>query len=122
MDRGGAAGFGGITAVGEGNSTVAEGIRRGAGQAKSLASRIFPPPGPIGALTVRASLKANCFTDDGSRSAKPGIEHCFAGFLPKPHVVMGDQEPDDWKRFAVVHPINASGKSGDDYRKLFERY
>ncbi len=67
-----------------------------------------------------------CWSTVGAEYARStartlGIEHCFVGFLPKPHVVIDDQEPDDWKRFAVVHPMNASGKSVDDYQKLSER-
>jgi hypothetical protein len=47
-----------------------------------------------------------------------GIEHCFVGFLPKPHVVIDDQELTVWKRFSVVHPMNTAGQSIEDYREL----
>jgi hypothetical protein len=55
-----------------------------------------------------------------STAQRLGIERCFVGFLPKPHVVIDDQEPASWKRFTVVHPMGASSKSLDEYWKLVE--
>ena len=36
------------------------------------------------------------------------IEHCFAGFLPKPQIVIDDQAPAEWKRLVHVYPTDAS--------------
>jgi hypothetical protein len=35
-----------------------------------------------------------------------------------PRIVIDDQELDAGKGFSVVHPMNAAGKSVEDYRKL----
>lgn len=44
-----------------------------------------------------------------------GIEACFAGFLPKPNVLIDDQAPDAWRCFVHVHPAEAPSKSAADY-------
>jgi hypothetical protein len=44
-----------------------------------------------------------------------GIEACFAGFLPKPNVLIDDQAPDAWRRLVHVHPAEAASKSAADY-------
>jgi hypothetical protein len=64
-----------------------------------------------------------CWSTAGAEYARStaqrlGIEQCFVGFLPKPHIVIDDQELDAWRRFSVVHPMSAAGKSVNDYRKL----
>jgi len=33
-----------------------------------------------------------------------GVEECFEAFLPKPHFIVDDQEPNCWRGFRVVHP------------------
>ncbi len=33
-----------------------------------------------------------------------GVADCFEAFLPKPHFLIDDQEPRDWRGFSVVHP------------------
>jgi hypothetical protein len=53
-----------------------------------------------------------------STAHKLGIEHCFVSFLPKPNVAIDDQEFSAWKRFAVVHPLNAVSKTVDECWKL----
>jgi hypothetical protein len=47
-----------------------------------------------------------------------GIEACFAGFLPKPHVLLDDQAPAEWRRFVHVHPAEAPANSAADYAAL----
>jgi hypothetical protein len=48
-------------------------------------------------------------------AAELGIEGCFAGFLPKPQVLVDDQSPSDWRRAMVVHPLQAAGRTLADY-------
>jgi len=43
------------------------------------------------------------------------IEDCFTGFLPKPNVLIDDQEMSLWKRFVTVHPMEIEGRSVDEY-------
>ena len=44
-----------------------------------------------------------------------GLEGCFQTFLPKPHVIIDDQAPSDWRRLVHVHPLEASTKTPEDY-------
>jgi len=52
-------------------------------------------------------------------AAELGIEECFAGFLPKPHVMIDDQPPAEWRRTVHFHPGEAVAKTLDDYRTHF---
>jgi hypothetical protein len=49
-----------------------------------------------------------------------GIEECFAAFLPKPNVLIDDQEVGTWKRFVVIHPLGVVDRSVEDYKKLVD--
>jgi hypothetical protein len=44
-----------------------------------------------------------------------GLENCFKSFLPKPHILIDDQDIATWKRFTVVHPLNVSDKTAETY-------
>lgn len=44
------------------------------------------------------------------------LEDCFEAFLPKPHVMIDDQTPSEWRRLLCVHPGEAPSKSLDDYK------
>jgi hypothetical protein len=52
-------------------------------------------------------------------AAELGIDDCFAGFLPKPNVMIDDQPIADWRRTVHVHPAEAVSKTLDDYRTHF---
>jgi hypothetical protein len=50
-----------------------------------------------------------CWISGGDEYAKTiatrlGVESCFVAFIPKPQVLIDDQEPADWKTMKVVHP------------------
>jgi len=50
-----------------------------------------------------------CWSSGGAvysrTSAKElGIEDCFAGFLPKPDLMLDDLSPQSWRGFRVIHP------------------
>jgi hypothetical protein len=50
-----------------------------------------------------------CWSSGGGEYAKTiatqfGIESCFVAFIPKPQVLIDDQEPADWRTMKVVHP------------------
>jgi hypothetical protein len=49
-----------------------------------------------------------------------GLEECFLGFLPKPNVLIDDQEPGEWRRFIHVHPMEAVSKTADDYAAMLK--
>jgi FMN phosphatase YigB (HAD superfamily) len=50
-----------------------------------------------------------CWSSGGAEYARKiatqlGIESCFVAFVPKPQVLIDDQEPAEWKTMKVVHP------------------
>ena len=50
-----------------------------------------------------------CWSSGGAEyahaSAKEfGIEDCFAGFLPKPHILLDDHRIEDWTYLSQIHP------------------
>lgn len=40
-------------------------------------------------------------------AASLGIAECFAGFLPKPNVMIDDQPVSEWRDFRHVYPLQA---------------
>lgn len=62
-----------------------------------------------------------CWSSGGADYARRsavelGIEHCFAGFLPKPHVMIDDQPMSEWKHFLHVVPLSCSTTGVEEYR------
>ena len=52
-----------------------------------------------------------CWSSGGGEYAKQsaqefGIADCFEAFLPKPNVMIDDQEVRSWKRYRCIHPSN----------------
>ncbi|HYE17432.1 MAG TPA: hypothetical protein VEA69_03250 [Tepidisphaeraceae bacterium] len=45
-----------------------------------------------------------------------GLADCFAGFLPKPHVMLDDQPAGEWRRLVTVHPAQREAESAATYR------
>ena len=50
-----------------------------------------------------------CWSSGGANYAEEsalefGIHKCFKAFLPKPNVLLDDQEISEWRRFMEVHP------------------
>jgi hypothetical protein len=92
---------------------------------RSAGTKTLPTPSMVEHAKRLAGSGAElyCWSTAGAEYARStahnlGIEHCFVGFLPKPHVVIDDQDLANWKRFAGVHPMNAAGMSVDEYWKL----
>lgn len=96
-------------------------------QIRSAGTKVLPVRAVVEHVKDLAQSGATvyCWSTVGAEYARRtaqmlGIEHCFVGFLPKPNLLIDDQEPTAWKCFAVVHPLNVSGGSVDKYRKLVE--
>jgi hypothetical protein len=92
---------------------------------RSAGTKAMPIPSMVEHTKILAAEGAElyCWSTAGADYARSvaqqlGIEHCFVGFLPKPNVLIDDQEPGSWKRFAVVHPLSTADKTLDDYWKL----
>jgi hypothetical protein len=67
-----------------------------------------------------------CWSSGGAQYAKQsaqefGIADCFEAFLPKPNVMLDDQEIGSWKRYVCVHPSGCSDKTLEDYRTSLEK-
>ena len=55
--------------------------------------------------------KLTCWSTGGSEYARKvavdlGIEDLFVQFLAKPHIMIDDQVPSDWRTMRIVHPLN----------------
>ena len=67
-----------------------------------------------------------CWSSGGAAYAQEsarelGIEGCFVGFLPKPHVIIDDQKVAEWRYCRTVRPSGCETQSLKDYeRSLFE--
>lgn len=46
-----------------------------------------------------------------------GITDCFTAFLPKPRIMIDDQEVKDWVFCTTFHPSSCLGKTLGDYFK-----
>ena len=52
-----------------------------------------------------------CWSSGGAAYARQsarelGIEDCFTAFLPKPHVIIDDQQVSDWRTCTHLYPAN----------------
>ena len=69
---------------------------------------------------LAAGAELYCWSTAGADYARAtaqqlGLEHCFKAFLPKPNILIDDQELDTWRRFALIHPLNVSDKTVEAY-------
>jgi predicted HAD superfamily phosphohydrolase YqeG len=67
-----------------------------------------------------------CWSSGGAEYAKQsaqelGIDECFEAFLPKPNVMIDDQEISSWKHYQCVHPSNCSNRTLENYREDLEK-
>jgi cation transport ATPase len=73
----------------------------------------------VAALAAEGAI-LYCWSSGGAEYAREvatelGIDQCFAAFLPKPHVILDDQEVGNWRRVAHVHPGRCSAYSVSAY-------
>jgi hypothetical protein len=66
-----------------------------------------------------------CWSSGGADYAKKsaeesGIKEIFIAFLPKPEVMIDDQNINDWKKLIQIHPLSCSQKTLDDYQCALE--
>lgn len=55
------------------------------------------------------------------RSAEElGLAAVFAGYLPKPDVILDDVPVERWRRCVQVHPSECSGRTGGEYRAMID--
>jgi len=86
-------------------------------------------PIPTAIRHVRALFEQGatlyCWSSGGAayaqQSAKEcGIEDCFQGFLPKPQVMLDDQNVSEWRRLLQIHPNACTQYTLEDYRTLLK--
>ena len=62
-----------------------------------------------------------CWSSGGAEYARNTaneleISDIFEEFLPKPQMLLDDQEVNDWRGIIQVHPLSCQSKNLDDYR------
>jgi len=51
-----------------------------------------------------------------------GVEACFQAFLPKPQIIVDDQQPKAWRKILHVHPSQCSSQTTvDEYREELKK-
>ncbi len=92
---------------------------------RSVGSKRIPMPGVVAHVRELSASGATlyCWSSGGAEYARSAAEElqlteCFVGFLPKPHVLLDDQSPDEWRRFRHVRPLEAQGIEVSEYREL----
>jgi len=63
-----------------------------------------------------------CWSSGGGEYAQAsaeelGIADCFVAFLPKPNIVLDDQDISKWRYLKHFYPIGCASRSLDDYRQ-----
>ena len=92
-------------------------------------TRQIPIPSVI--KQVRALHKQGaelyCWSSMGAAYARQcaetcGIAHCFQAFLPKPQVIVDDQQPKAWRKILHVHPSQCSSQTTvEEYREELKK-
>lgn len=89
---------------------------------RSAGSKRIPIPAVIKHIAElhREGALLYCWSSGGGEYAKQsaeefGIDHCFAAFPPKPHVIIDDQRVVEWPQFLHVHP--SSTRTLEVYRE-----
>ena len=68
-----------------------------------------------------------CWSSMGAAYARQaaetcGVAHCFQAFLPKPQVIVDDQQPKAWRKILHVHPSQCSSQTTvDEYREELKK-
>jgi cation transport ATPase len=80
---------------------------------RSFGSKRIPIPTVIAAIRQlhERGETLYCWSRGGAKYAEAsaiefGIADCFAGFLPKPDVLIDDQALSDWQHLHQVHPTS----------------
>lgn len=91
---------------------------------RSVGTKRIPMPGTIAHIRELHAQGAQmfCWSSGGAAYARQsaaelGIEECFIGFLPKPNLLLDDQEIGAWRGLKCVHPAACAGRTLDDYKR-----
>ena len=85
---------------------------------RSVGTKRIPMPATLAFIRKLKSEGAIlwCWSSGGADYARQsaegfGIADCFEGFLPKPTLILDDQEVADWKLCRTVHPAQCGNES-----------
>jgi hypothetical protein len=91
---------------------------------RSYGSKRMPIPATIEHIKElkKQGAKLYCWISGGAEyaenSAKElGIKDIFEAFLPKPQMLLDDQEINYWRGMIQVHPMSCRSKGLNDYRQ-----
>jgi hypothetical protein len=95
---------------------------------RSAGTKRMPIPSVVAhvkQLAAQGGVELYCWSTAGAEYARAtarelGIEKCFVAFLPKPNVLVDDQEIGVWRRFVVVHPLAIAEQGVEEYRKMID--
>ena len=94
---------------------------------RSVGTKRIPVPGVIRHVRDLKAQGASCYawSSGGAEYARQsaeelGIADCFSAFLPKPHVLLDDQEIGAWRGLLQIHPAGCEGRSVEEYRSARE--
>lgn len=80
---------------------------------RSAGTKRIPMPATIRHIRALKEQGAQmyCWSSGGAEYAQPsarecGIEDCFVAFLPKPQLLIDDQNIGDWRDLKWVHPAS----------------
>ena len=91
---------------------------------RSYGAKRIPIPAVLDHLRMlrqQGGVELYCWSSGGAEYAREsafefGVGDCFAAFLPKPHVLIDDQNVAEWRRLLQVHPSADVSATADDYR------
>lgn len=91
---------------------------------RSVGTKRIPVPDVIRHVRELKTMGAElyCWSSGGAEYTRQsaeewGIAECFTAFLPKPNVLLDDQEIGTWRRFLVLHPATCGGVTRDEYER-----
>ncbi|MFC4455533.1 hypothetical protein [Deinococcus sonorensis] len=92
---------------------------------RDYGQRQIPIPAVIRQIKAlyRQGAELYCWSSGGAAHARQcaeacGVAECFQAFLPKPQVLIDDQQPGQWRRTLHVHPAQCSSQTTlDEYRE-----
>ena len=92
-------------------------------------TRQIPIPSVISQVKAlyKQGAELYCWSSMGAAYAQQaaetcGVGQCFQAFLPKPQVIVDDQQPKAWRKILHVHPSQCSSQTTvDEYREELKK-
>ncbi|BDI33317.1 hypothetical protein CCAX7_53680 [Capsulimonas corticalis] len=72
-------------------------------------------------LHAQGGVEMYCWSSGGAAYARGsaeefGVADCFTAFLPKPQVMIDDQDVSEWRQLLQAHPAGDVMATAEDYR------